>query len=833
MANAIEAKRGRTWYVLMLGAFALLTLVMTWPVAARLATELAGGREDLWVHQWTFWWVKQALLEGRNPFYTTYLYYPNGVALTSHNIAWFNIAVWLPLQALFGNIAAYNLFFLAVFTLNGFCMALFAAELLPSRWAAFVAGLVYGYWPYTMSHYDHANMFVIFWVPLILLFMRRTLLHGRRRDALLTAVFLTMLGITRWQLLIMSGPILLLFGLYLLYKHPDARGRQALGRLTAAVVLAGLLMAPLAAPLLIDQVTRDNPEDAFLDEREWGRTDLAAYVTPSVNNGLWRAYVLPRYEPFTVNRIYIAYLGFTTLLLATVGLIGRWRQTRFWLLLALLYVVFALGPVLAINGRSLYDVFMPARLVENTAVWQILRRPDRLNVFLSLPLAMLVGWGIVTLRQWPRGRFVPALGFLLPLLLLLDLASVPFTTTPVAIPAWYKDVAAMPGEFATLDLPIGDREYDKWYMLYQTQHGKPIVGGHVSRLPREAFDFLDSTPFLRRLRVDNLMPLEIADTSRQLRALADANVPFLVLHKTFAHEGLLTIWRDWLTIQPFYEDDDVVVFHTDPRYGRDFTWQRPLSDAVGTVSTHIAPTEAVQQGVVKVDVRWGTAAAPGANLNACFRLEDAAGARPQCFPLVEGWPTAVWGADEVARGFYILPISADVAPGVYDLTLTLQDAAGGETVGQPAILETVTVHPFAPEAETAVSWSNPATAGDAISLRGYDLADDGDTLNLTLYWQAETRPSASYKVFVHLADPRSGAIVAQSDAIPRDWTYRTTAWEPGEIVRDVVSLPLQDVPPGVYDVRVGLYEETSGARLPLAPDGAEFAVLTKLTREEP
>ena len=164
--------------LLILLAFTGITILMTWPVVARLFTYLAGGRDDLWVHQWTFWWIRQALREGLNPFLTPYLYFPEGVSLTSHNIAWFNIALWLPLQALVGRISAYNLVFLVVIALNGFCMYLFAYTVTKSRWGAFVAGLVFGFWPYTLSHYDHANMMVVFWVPLALFFLYHLILKS-------------------------------------------------------------------------------------------------------------------------------------------------------------------------------------------------------------------------------------------------------------------------------------------------------------------------------------------------------------------------------------------------------------------------------------------------------------------------------------------------------------------------------------------------------------------------------------------------------------------------------------------------------------------------------
>ena len=77
---------------------------------------------------WTFRWIKQALLNGQNPFFTDLLYYPQGVSLLTHNIAWVHIAAWLPLQAFVGEATAYTLVFLLIFPLNGLAMFLLARE---------------------------------------------------------------------------------------------------------------------------------------------------------------------------------------------------------------------------------------------------------------------------------------------------------------------------------------------------------------------------------------------------------------------------------------------------------------------------------------------------------------------------------------------------------------------------------------------------------------------------------------------------------------------------------------------------------------------------------
>lgn len=807
--------------LLILALFAALTLLLTWPVVARLGSELAGGRDDLWVHQWTFWWVREALSRGVSPFFTTELYFPQGVALTSHNIAWANIAAWLPLQALFGRTAAYNLVFLSAITLNGFCMYLFSREVMRDRGAALVAGFIFGFWPYTLSHYDHANMMVVFWVPLALLLLTRLLLpdgtRTTRREAglvLATAVTMAMIGITRWQLLLMSSPILLAYPLYLLAANRAARTRQTLLKLGGTAVLAVLLMAPLAAPLISDQFRRDFPTDVLLDEAVWGRTDLLAYFLPSINNSLWRAWAAPYYENFVVNQFYTPYLGYTTLLLAALGVLRRWRQTWLWLLLALGYFVLALGPELAVNGVAYAALPMPYRLVEDWFIMRLVRRPDRLNVFLSLPVAMMAGWGM----NWLRCRFTSrrgrlALSTAVAALLLLAYWPAPFPTTALTVPRWYQRAAVDGQNYAVVDLPINDRSYDKWYMAYQTVHGMPLATGHVSRRPREATAFLDSLPLLADLAErDQLPDPQLGAVTEQLRLLNDEGITYLVIHKQFANEGLQAAWRAWLAVDPFYEDDELLVYLTAPRFGQEFNWAYPLGGNLGLLEAKVTPLEAVQGGVVRAALTWATALPPAADYLVCLRLRGADGRalEPVCAPPDPAAPASTWPGDDVRRGEIILPLDLTHPTGAFATELYLVASENGEPVGDTAAAGGITIHPFDPQNRPTAVWEN------GIALTGYTLETVNDALMLALYWQPEDKPVASYKVFVHVIDRPSGAIVAQHDAIPRDWGYPTDQWERGEIVRDVVVLPLAEVPPGTYDVAIGLYDELTGKRAQLA-----------------
>lgn len=115
-----------------------------------------------------------------------------------------------------------------------------------------------------------------------------------------------------------------------------------------------------------------------------------------------------------------------------------------------------------------------------------------------------------------------------------------------------------------------------------------------------------------------------------------------------------------------------------------------------------------------------------------------------------------------------------------------------------------------------------ARLGEEIALLGHDALPrngrPGETLVFHLYWRAERRPAADYKVFVHLAAPDE-RILAQHDGVPKLWAHPTSAWQAGEIVADriILSLP-EEVAPGRYRLWLGLYRESDGARLPVYMD---------------
>ncbi|UCG23084.1 MAG: glycosyltransferase family 39 protein [Chloroflexota bacterium] len=812
-------RRALSRNILVLITYAVLAIVMTWPIAGRLGTHIPGSESDVWVHLWTARWVRDALFGEPSLFHSDIIFYPQGTPLTTHNIAWVNIAMWLPLQLVAGEAAAYSLMMLAVLVLNGFAIYLLARDLIQSEGAAFVAGLIGAFWPFILSHHNSPNLSLIAWVPLAMLYLKRTVEQQRLKDALLTAVFVALIGISRWQMLTLSAPLIALFFGYLIVMYPERRTRRTAGLTLLAVFAAFLIMLPFLLPPAMDQITRADPEEIFTDDGK--QTDLLAYIVPSRFHPWWGKVVFERfYGNFTINQFSVTFVGYTVLILALVAVLKRWRQARFWLLVTLIYILLALGPELLFNGQGIAP--LPYRWVDDFFFIRIIRNPDRFNAILVVPAAMLAGLGVAAIQQNPRlsRRSATLVVVAIAIFILFEyIARTP--TFAMDVPDWYHQLALEEGDFAILDLPMQRRVADENYMHYQFEHGKALVGGKVARPPAEAFAFIESLPLLQAVNRGPLPPEDITRFSDQFAQLDEADVRYLVMHKRRFKGEQLPAWREWLDLPPVYEDDILVVYRTDWQLSRDMVADETGIPGLGLVSADVGPPSIAQDGWVTIDARWGSETGLDQDYDVCFQISGPGSnlEREFCHPLSPEWPTGRWEANEVVDVSYSLNFDPYLESGEYAVTAVVVPEGKKEPVSDPLTMGqvafTAVERVFAGEDEF-LPGDIQATFGEEISLIDYALRQaDGDMMEVTLRWLTLERMDEFYKFFVHILDPVTGEVVSQVDTAPRDWGYPTTWWEAGEIVTDSVQLSLADLSPGEYEVTIGLYDGGTGERLPI------------------
>lgn len=231
-------------------AYAVLTVVMTWPIAADLARTVPGDLGDSLLVMGVMAWVSEGLVAmARGDLSFAALWNANFFAPTPLSLTFSEHFVpqavqGLPAYLATGNIVlAYNLVFLATFALSGLGTFLFVRELTGSAGAAFVAGLFYAFLPYRLNQFPHLQTLSSQWLPFALYGFRRFFDTGRGWAlAGGTAAFVVQ-GLSSGYYLFYAAPVLAAYVLW------EMAVRKRLGHLRTWLSVAGAGAGALAATL--------------------------------------------------------------------------------------------------------------------------------------------------------------------------------------------------------------------------------------------------------------------------------------------------------------------------------------------------------------------------------------------------------------------------------------------------------------------------------------------------------------------------------------------------------------------------------------------------------
>ncbi|MCB0085066.1 MAG: hypothetical protein KDE47_29200 [Caldilineaceae bacterium] len=106
----------------------------------------------------------------------------------------------------------------------------------------------------------------------------------------------------------------------------------------------------------------------------------------------------------------------------------------------------------------------------------------------------------------------------------------------------------------------------------------------------------------------------------------------------------------------------------------------------------------------------------------------------------------------------------------------------------------------------------------------------GENLELTLFWQVQNATEMDYTAFVHIVDSND-TMLTQQDQPPTAVFLPTSLWRKGQIVADRYRVTVPDVAAlGTYDIRIGLYDLATLARLPVTQAGVVTGDSVPLTQ---
>jgi hypothetical protein len=215
-----------------------------------------------------------------------------------------------------------------------------------------------------------------------------------------------------------------------------------------------------------------------------------------------------------------AYIGVINLGLLAYAIVRIREQTAPYLLGFICMVVFALGPLLHVWGRTM-PVALPWLFLVKLPFVANVRNPARIMVLAYMFLAVVAGFSLAHyLRGQKNSAQAQVVVGVLALLIFADYYCAPVGRTTIALPEVYKHLPAEEQTYGVLDLPGGPQSNKHHYMVYSIFHGHPVVQG---ALPRQVGKTLKDR-------------LEYHDLERQKAQLRDNRVKFIVLHKQFIRE---------------------------------------------------------------------------------------------------------------------------------------------------------------------------------------------------------------------------------------------------------------------------------------------------------
>jgi len=209
-------------------------------------------------------------------------------------------------------------------------------------------------------------------------------------------------------------------------------------------------------------------------------------------------------------------------------------------------------------------------------------------------------------------------------------------------------------------------------------------------------------------------------------------------------------------------------------------------------------------------------------------------AQRDTYPGLGTYPTSLWRVGDAFADRYVLTLPPTVfAPCTGRFEVGLYDFSSGERLvatgpdGQP-LGDNVRFHQITvlPREDSAVPNPVDFDFEGRIALAGYDLdrrtTRPGETIHLTLYWQALAEMEQDYTVFTHVLGEED-RLWAQMDSQPQGGAAPTSSWQVGQVVEDHYDLVIKpDTPPDVYDIEVGLYLAATGRRLGVLDKGGRL-----------
>jgi hypothetical protein len=301
--------------------------------------------------------------------------------------------------------------------------------------------------------------------------------------------------------------------------------------------------------------------------------DLLAFLAPNPEHSWFRwiatDWLTSMTNAYAENVASVPWVALITIGLAV--LFTRFRPPVGWIAFTLCFAWLALGPFVRVAGVFTY-VPTPWALLRYAPVLGAARMPTRMTVLVMLGVSMLLAMALTHARSRVRRPGLLTVG--IGALLMFELLPVPRPLYSAEVPLVYRIVGEDPRPVRLLTLPFGLRDgvssrgnFNAVSQYYQTVHQKRLVGGYISRLPRNSVARYRRYPVMRVLmRLSEGTPVEpalfeaaYANADPTLQRL---EIGYVVINTRRAPRELAAFAKSAFQLSPVTRDGDFELYRT-------------------------------------------------------------------------------------------------------------------------------------------------------------------------------------------------------------------------------------------------------------------------------
>jgi len=608
---------GRRPYLLALLTYAMISFVVFYPTIMHPLANVPGGASaDLYESVWNVWRVGySAFTLHQGIWHSSLIFWPSGASLI------FQVAV--PISALiaypFALVSlplAYNVIFFCGMVFSGLAMMLLSDYLLQNKYAAFVAGVVFAFSAFHIAAaYPDIDFSNIGWIPVcIYLFLRILdkrnwrIRYGKYLMALALSASLVLMFYTAnpEQVIMALMVFAIIIVAYLAAKKTRQMviNREFVSLMALCLVLFLVLDSWALVPILSGFSSGGgsaalNQQNSVAENMRFS-DNLLYYINPSFYNGLTN--YLGRWNPSygTYLALDMAYVGFSVLALALLGLYRYGRRVYLWAAIGIIFFLLSLGPYIQV-GKANTGIPGPYLLLKYLPAIGLVREPGRFALIVSLAFAVMASYGMRFILEKAgsvsKSRLA-GLGILaaVAIIILAETAAPPLSapfaaqvSTNISASSFYSSLGQQKGAFAVLVLPIVPDYasvdpvfYPSKAMLTTVYSHKPIIGGYLSR------------ETLREEESGYNIPLALGATELEeghgsayfyqnytnatVYAMHQDNISFVTVDKAaFSPDALAALDSYMGTVfgNPVYEDNSTIAFSTASAVARRYNGSHP------------------------------------------------------------------------------------------------------------------------------------------------------------------------------------------------------------------------------------------------------------------